>query len=124
MKESIKVLNDYRNLKHFMTIKQLNQHQARWTKFLLKFNFRIIYRSDTQDIKLDNLTRRIQNLSASNDDARRQFQQQIILKKSHLKSDMNKAINLVSTILNIFYFVAQLVSMIYKKAKQEKQEKI
>ena len=58
MKEFIRVINDHRNLEHFMTIKQFNRRQARWTEFLFEFNFKIKYRSDIQETKLDNLIRR------------------------------------------------------------------
>ena len=51
----IRVINDYRNLKHFMTIKQFNRRQARWIEFLFKFNFKIKYRLNVQKTKFDNL---------------------------------------------------------------------
>ena len=38
-RQPIKVFTDYRNLKHFMTTKQLNCQQARWAEFLSKFDF-------------------------------------------------------------------------------------
>jgi len=34
---------DYKNLQYFITIKQLTQRQIRWAKYLLQFNFKIIY---------------------------------------------------------------------------------
>ena len=43
-RQSIKVFIDDRNLKHFMTTKQLNCRQARWAEFLSEFNFQISYR--------------------------------------------------------------------------------
>ena len=54
----IYVINNYRNLKHFMTIKQFNRRQIRWTKFLFKFNFKIKYRLNVQKAKSDNLIRK------------------------------------------------------------------
>ena len=39
----IKILTDYRNLQYFMSTKQLSRRQARWSKFLLRFNFVIQY---------------------------------------------------------------------------------
>ena len=44
VKNSMKVLTNHKNLKHLITLKQLNRRQTRWAKFLSKFNFRIIYR--------------------------------------------------------------------------------
>ena len=35
----IKILTDYRNLQYFMTTKQLSRRQARWSKYLSRFNF-------------------------------------------------------------------------------------
>ena len=62
MKNSIRIFTDHKNLEHFMTIKQLNRRQVRWIEFLSKFNFQITYRSDVQNIKSDNLTRRFEDL--------------------------------------------------------------
>ena len=103
-----------------MSTKQLNRRQVRWAKFLSKFNFKIIYRSEKQDIKLDNLTRRIQNLSQIKNDIRRQFQQKIIHKKVNLKSDMNEVLKLTFAMLNnVFYSTTQLISMIYDMFKKK-----
>ena len=35
----IKILTDHRNLQYFMTTKQLSRRQARWSKYLSRFNF-------------------------------------------------------------------------------------
>ena len=43
LKNSMKIYIDYKNLKHFMMIKQLNCWQICWTKFLSEFNFKIMY---------------------------------------------------------------------------------
>jgi RNase H-like domain found in reverse transcriptase len=40
----IKVITDHRNLEYFTTTKLLNRRQARWSEFLSRFNFRIVYR--------------------------------------------------------------------------------
>jgi hypothetical protein len=39
----IKVFTDYRNLKYFITIKELSRRQARWAEKLAEFNFKILY---------------------------------------------------------------------------------
>jgi RNase H-like domain found in reverse transcriptase/Reverse transcriptase (RNA-dependent DNA polymerase) len=39
----IEVLTDHRNLEYYMTTKQLSRRQARWSKFLSRFNFVIKY---------------------------------------------------------------------------------
>ena len=38
------VLSDHKNLEYFMSTKLLSRRQARWSEFLCRFNFRIIYR--------------------------------------------------------------------------------
>ena len=45
----------------------------------------------------------------------------MILKKSYLKADINKIINLIFIMLkDILYFVSHLILMIYNEVKQEK----
>ena len=70
---SIHVLFDHKNLEHFMIIKQLNRRQIKWAEFLSEFNFQITYRSETQNTKSNNLTRRSQDLFADNFDEKKQF---------------------------------------------------
>ena len=100
VKDSMKILTNYKNLKHFMTSKQLNRKQARWTKFLSKFNFRIIYRFEMQSIKLDNLTRRFENLSKNVKNERTQFNHQILLKIKNLDLEMRKVIEMTLDLMN------------------------
>lgn len=54
----VKVLTDHKNLKYFMTTKQLTSRQARWAEFLSAFNFVISYRPGKQGEKPNSLTRR------------------------------------------------------------------
>ncbi|SLM34769.1 retrotransposon nucleocapsid protein [Lasallia pustulata] len=53
----IKVITDHRNLEYFMSTKQLSRCQARWSEFLSRFNFKIVYRPGKQGAKPDALTR-------------------------------------------------------------------
>ena len=39
--EKIKVITDYRNLEYYMSTKQLNRRQARWSEYLSRFNSEI-----------------------------------------------------------------------------------
>jgi hypothetical protein len=64
---SIEVLSDHRNLKYFIFTKLLNWRQARWSKFLSRFDFKITYRLGVAEEKLDALTRRSENLSKKED---------------------------------------------------------
>ena len=54
----VNVLSDHRSLEYFMTTKELNRRQARWSEFLSEFQFKITYRPGKQGTKPDALTRR------------------------------------------------------------------
>ncbi len=41
----INVLINHKSLKYFMITKKLNKRQTKWAKFLIKFDFKIIYQS-------------------------------------------------------------------------------
>ncbi|PHH49893.1 Retrotransposon-derived protein PEG10 [Ceratocystis fimbriata CBS 114723] len=44
----VKVITNHQNLEYFMSTKQLNRRQARWSEFLSRFNFHIVYRPDSE----------------------------------------------------------------------------
>ena len=52
----IRVLSDHKNLKYFISTKLLSCRQVRWSEFLSRFNFRIIYRPGKAGGKPDALT--------------------------------------------------------------------
>jgi hypothetical protein len=79
----IKVIIDHRNLKYFITTKLLNRRQTRWSEFLSRFNFKIIYRPGKQEAKPDALTRRSEDLPKEEDE-RLLHQSQVVLKKANL----------------------------------------
>ena len=83
-RQPIKVFTDHRNLEHFMTIKQLNCQQARWSEFLSEFDFQISYRPGKQGEKPDVLTRRSQNLPQGVEDSCQQQQFQLLLMPSQI----------------------------------------
>ena len=60
----IEVLSDHRNLQYFTTTKQLSHRQARWSEYLSRFRFEIIYRPGKHGGKPDTLTRRSQDAPA------------------------------------------------------------
>jgi hypothetical protein len=78
----IKIITDYRNLEYFTTTKLLNCRQARWSEFLFRFNFKIIYRPEKQGAKPDALTRRLKDLPKEGDE-RLLYQNQVVLKKAN-----------------------------------------
>jgi transposase InsO family protein len=67
-----------------MSTKKLNRRQARWSGFLSRFNFNILYRPGKQGMKPDALTRRSQDLPEEGDE-RLQHQSQTILKRECLE---------------------------------------
>lgn len=63
----VRVLSNHRNLEYFMSTKKLNRRQARWSEFLSRFNFKIVYRLGKQGVKPDSLTRRLEDLPEEGD---------------------------------------------------------
>lgn len=66
-----------------MPTKLLNRRQARWSEFLSRFNFKIVYRPGKQGVKPDALTRRSEDLPKEGDE-RLRHQSQTILKRKNL----------------------------------------
>lgn len=85
----VQVISDHKNLQHFMTTKRLSRRQARWSEFLSRFNYKLVYRPGTQGGKPDALTRRSLDLPQTDDDERRQHQNQTVLKPHNLSSGMH-----------------------------------
>jgi len=54
---SIKIFINHLNLKYFMIIKKLIRRQTKWAEKLFKYNFKIIYQSEKQNLKADVLIR-------------------------------------------------------------------
>ena len=100
IKNFIKILTNHKNLKYFMFFKQFNRKQTRWVEFLFEFNFKIIYKSNVQSIKLNSLTQRFQNFSKNITNERHRFNHQTILKKNHLKFEIRKIIEIVFKLMN------------------------
>jgi hypothetical protein len=63
----------------------LNYRQARWSEFLSRYNFRIIYRPRKQGEKPDALTRRSEDLPKEGDE-RLQHQSRVVLKKENFEN--------------------------------------
>ena len=110
----IKILTNHQNLKYFMSSKDFNRRQARWTEFLFEFNFLIIFRSNKQNIKTNNLIRRNENLFANEKDERKIHNRKRLLKNEHLNKDVRRVVELTSMLLNEFEKnIAWLVALIY-----------
>ena len=64
---AIRVLSNHKNLECFMSTKLLSRRQARWSEFLSRFNFKIVYRPGKARAKPDALTRRSGDLPKEGD---------------------------------------------------------
>ncbi len=80
-----------------MKDKELSRHQMHWVQKLADFNFRIMYRSDKQNIKIDALTRQADVMLRNSEDERIHYQQITILtlnwmKIANLKKNISESI--------------------------------
>jgi hypothetical protein len=64
----ISVISNLKNLEYFVSIKQLSRRENKWSEFLSRFDFKIIYRSEKAKKKSNALTRRLKDLSIKKDD--------------------------------------------------------
>ncbi len=76
---SIKIFIDHLNLKYFMIIKELIRWQAKWAEKLSEYNFKIIYQSKKQNLKVDVLIRMSNAKSVEANNNRKLYQHQILL---------------------------------------------
>jgi len=64
----LQLITDHKNLEYFMTKKLLNRRQARWSEFLTRFDYKIVYRPGKSNGKADALTRRPGDLPEGGDE--------------------------------------------------------
>ncbi len=78
----IKIFIDHLNLKYFMMIKELIRRQTKWAEKLSEYNFKIIYQSEKQNLKVDVLIRMsdVKSIEANND--QKLYQHQMLLSES------------------------------------------
>ena len=78
----VEVITNHKNLEYFMSIKQFNRRQTRWSEFLSRFNYQITYRSNKIDDKSNVLTRRSKDFfkKKNTQNFRHLYQHQIVLK--------------------------------------------
>ncbi len=82
---SIKMFIDHQALISLMKDKELSKHQIRWVQKLADFNFKIMYQSDKQNIKINALTRRADFMPRDFNDERVQYQRTTILTLNWMK---------------------------------------
>ncbi len=88
---SIKMFIDHQALISLMKDKKLSQWQMRWVQKLADFNFKIMYQSDKQNIKIDALTRWADFVPRDFDDERVWYQRTTILTLNWMKiADLEK----------------------------------
>ncbi|EDO04015.1 hypothetical protein SS1G_06497 [Sclerotinia sclerotiorum 1980 UF-70] len=73
----VKVYTDHKALEYFMTSKQLNSRQARVAELLADFNFLIMYRPGKENPLADALSRREDDIQATNHQKKEQRAQQL-----------------------------------------------
>ncbi len=78
----IKIFINHLNLKYFMIIKELIRWQIKWAEKLSEYNFKIIYQSEKQNLKVNALIRMSDvKLIEANDD-QKLYQHQMLLSES------------------------------------------
>lgn len=85
----VQVISDHKNLQHFMTTKRLSRRQARWSEFLSRFDFKLVYRPGTQGGKPDALTRRSSDMPQTDDDKRLRHRVQTVIKPQNISPGMH-----------------------------------
>ena len=120
-KRAVKVYTDHKYLEHFITTKQLNRQQARWAKFLSKFNFKISYRSGKQGEKPNVLTCQSQNLPKSIIDLKQQYQFQTLIQDHQLDKDVKKALAIIFYVNTANKAINNAVDKIVDANKENKE---
>ncbi len=91
---SIKMFIDHQALISLMKDKELSRCQMRWIQKLADFNFKIMYWSDKQNIKIDALTCQADFMLRNFDDERVRYQWITILTSNRMKiTDLKKNIS-------------------------------
>ncbi len=91
---SIKMFIDHQALISLMKDKELSKHQMRWIQKFTDFNFRIMYWSSKQNIKIDALTCWVDVVLRDSEDERVRYQWITILTSNWMKiADLEKNIS-------------------------------
>ena len=64
------IITDHKNLQTFATTKQLSPRHMRWSEFLSRFNFRIVYRPGSANARADALSRKPEHMPQGVEDDR------------------------------------------------------
>jgi len=63
----VEIWMDHKNLEYFMTAKKLNRHQAHWSLYLARFDFRLVHRPERCMRKPDALSWRLDHGNGASD---------------------------------------------------------
>jgi len=88
----LQLITNHKNRKYFMTKKLLNRRQARWSEFLTRFDYEIVYRPGKSNGKADTLTRRPGDLPEGGDE-RLKNMEQVVLKPHNLPEQLRISAN-------------------------------
>ena len=88
----LQLITDHKNLEYFMTKKLLNRRQARWSEFLTRFEYKIVYRPGKSNGKADALTRRPGHLPEGGDEILKNMEQ-VVLKPHNLPEQLRISAN-------------------------------
>jgi hypothetical protein len=89
----INVLIDYKSLKYFMITKKLNKRQTRWAKFLVEFDFKIVYQSEKKNDKANSLIKRFEDRSVDKSNDRNKHMHQIVLSSKKVDQRILQKLN-------------------------------
>jgi RNase H-like domain found in reverse transcriptase len=64
--QRVQIFTDHKALEYFITTKQLTSRQARWAEALAEYHFIIMYRKGKDNVKVDTLTRRDDEVEQQN----------------------------------------------------------
>ena len=96
---------NYKKLIYFVEKRDLSRRQTRYLNILFEFNIKIVYRLDSQNIKVDALIRIFESRLTNSRDNRLKQQYQIILTPNRLKLN-NIDINEINN--SIYYRVLKI----------------
>jgi hypothetical protein len=83
----LQLITDHKNLEYFMTKKLLNRRQARWSEFLTRFDYKIVYQPGKSNGTADALTRRLGDLPEGGDERLKNLEQ-VVLKPHNLPEQL------------------------------------
>ncbi len=107
------MIMNHKNLKYFMSIKQLSHHQAHWSEFLFRFNYCIDYHLNKINDKLNALTRCSEDLFKEKNtfNSQHQYQHQTILKTHVLNLNIIKHFTLDIFDIKVMKLQSQIIAL-------------